>query len=491
MLRMIAPFVASSLLLLAIGVGAAWQVHRWQRTVEEEIRVNVGGLRAAEELEIAVREIRTRLDQFLITGERIYLDVLRLRPETERWLAEAERWSLTDKEQKLTGRARRGYTRFLDDLDRVKVQSAGPALAGQVRRLIDEVLIKEILQPVHEYLDVNEEELERATERNQVFAAWLKYVLLLLGICGSGAGLVAGIGFARGFHRSLIQLSVPIRAAAGHLEEVVGPLTFTVGRDLKELETVLALIAERIGAIIERLRQSEREALRAEQLAALGQMAAGMAHELRNPLTSMKLLVQQANTEDTWHEACVSLSRRDLGVLEEEINRLEGLTQSFLDFARPPQPEQRTIDVRPLVEQTIQVVSGRAAQGEIRIEYEPPAEPITAAVDPGQFRQVLLNLLLNGLDAIKGEGVLTVNLEHESDGWLTLKVSDNGCGFPVSLGNRLFTPFTTTKESGLGLGLSICKRIVEAHGGSITAENRPAGGAVFTVRLPQERRQKR
>jgi signal transduction histidine kinase len=168
---------------------------------------------------------------------------------------------------------------------------------------------------------------------------------------------------------------VPIRAAAGQLDEVVGPITFRIGADLNELESVLRLIAERIGAIIERLRQSERETLRAEQLATLGQMAAAMAHELRNPLTAMKMLVQGAMAGEDWGLDAAGpggLRGRDLAVLEEEISRLEHLTQSFLDFARPPQLEKRTLDVRPLVEQTVRVVAERAAATGTRIELVAP-----------------------------------------------------------------------------------------------------------------------
>ncbi len=307
---------------------------------------------------------------------------------------------------------------------------------------------------------------------------WLIFGLLSLGICGCGAGLVAGFGITRGIQRSLIQLSVPIRAAAGQLDEVVGPITVDAGADLHQLEGVLRSIAERIGAVVERLRQSERETLRAEQMAAVGQMAAGMAHELRNPLTSMKLLVQAAQARDG-----SGLGGRDLRVLEEEIGRLEGLIQSFLHFARPPRLEKREVELRVLVEETVRLVEVRAVQCAARVECRLPEGPVRAAVDPGQFRQVLLNLLLNALEAV-AVGQAEVVLEIEASGWLRLEVSDSGCGLPPELGSRIFAPFVTNKETGLGLGLSICKRIAEVHAGTIEGVNRPGGGAVFTVRLP-------
>src|SRR5262249_21102502 len=115
-----------------------------------------------------------------------------------------------------------------------------------------------------------------------------------------------------------------------------------------------------------------------------------------------------------------------------------------------------------------------------------PATVVVEA-DFGQIRQVVLNLLLNALDAVPQGGTVWVRLaapDTEADGWLTLQVADTGPGLPGQLGQQIFEPFVSTKETGLGLGLSICKRIVEAHGGTLGAANRPEGGACFTVRLP-------
>jgi signal transduction histidine kinase len=495
MMRITAPTVAISLLLLAVGVGAAWYVQRSQKDISGALRRNIRSMRAAEEIEIDIREARTQLDHFLLSGDRKYLDAVpAVRPEIDRWLTEASRCAITPHEQELMDRARQGCLRFFTELDGIVGQAPGNDRALRVRRLIDEVLEEEILKPTHEYLDFNEDEVEKASAASQTLADRLVLGLLLLGTCGSGAGLVAGLGIARGINRSLVQLSVPIRAAAGQLDEVVGPITFAASWDLHELEGVLRLIADRIGAIIERLRQSEREVLRAEQLAAVGQMAAGMAHELRNPLTSMKILVQSALARDCpGHPAGggspgaapgPGLGGRDLAVLEEEITRLEHLVQAFLHFARPPEVEKRPLEVRALVEQTVALVAARAALRPCRIECVLPPEPVLATVDPGQVRQVLLNLLLNAVEAVPPGGTIRVSVEAEPDRWLTLRVTDTGCGLPVALGSRIFAPFVSTKETGLGLGLSICKRIVEAHGGTIIAANRPGGGAVFTVRLP-------
>jgi signal transduction histidine kinase len=432
--RLTAPIVAISLLLLAIGLGTAWYVHHWQETVTQDLRINVSGIRAAEELEILIREARTRLDHFLITGDRAYLAQVReLRASIEYWLADAERWGITPQEQQFTSRVRTGLGHFWDDLERIINQAEGAGILDQIRRLIDGVLVREVLEPAHGYLDFNEEEVIDAIEKNQAFADQLVYALLFLGTCGSAGGLLAGFGFARGLSRSLVQ---------------------------------------------------------AEQFAALGQLAAGMAHELRNPLTSMKILVQgalaAAGDENDEGEGMASrnLSGRDLAVLEEEITRLEQLTQSFLDFARPPKPEKHVVDLHPLVRQTLTLLTARTATGPATLELIAPPTPIRAAVDTAQFRQVVLNLVLNALDAMPAGGTVTVTLRRDGNEWSTVEVADRGAGLPPGLGERIFEPFTTTKEAGLGLGLSICRRIAAAHGGTLTGTNRVGGGAVFKFRLP-------
>jgi signal transduction histidine kinase len=180
-------------------------------------------------------------------------------------------------------------------------------------------------------------------------------------------------------------------------------------------------------------------------------------------------------------------------VLEEEMTRLEHLIQTFLDYARPPLLERRSFEAREVVQQVVSLVSARAGQRGVNIECALPEQPVELLADVGQFRQVLLNLLLNALDATEEGGTVWLEVATEArleraaarpGKWFILRVADTGHGLPPALGQRIFEPFVSTKETGLGLGLSICKRLVEAHGGEITAADRPGGGAIFTVRLP-------
>jgi two-component system sensor histidine kinase HydH len=178
------------------------------------------------------------------------------------------------------------------------------------------------------------------------------------------------------------------------------------------------------------------------------------------------------------------LTGEDLEVMHREIARLEQTVQGFLDFARLPTPRRSVADLRQLVSQAIELVNSRARQQGVEIGLQSPDEPIRADVDVHQINTVLVNLLINALDALPRGGRIEVRLEKLPDGEVRLQVRDNGPGIPAEMRARLFTPFSSTKATGTGLGLSISRRIVEEHGGRMDAENRPEGGACFMIELP-------
>src|SRR5579884_772889 len=469
------PILTLSILTLAGGILSAWLVYHFQRDAFNDLARNAASMRDAEELVIALRDVRHELHLFLITKDRVHLDEIpNLRRQTDKRLLEAERTAVTENGQELIGLVRQGYDHFFSDFQDLRNDTRGHE--DRIGTLADTTLTREILKPAQDYLDSIEVEIDARNKEYKLVTYRVVLGLVLLGICLAASGF--GISWA--ISRSIVRLSVPIRDAAGKLNEIVGPITLSARWGLDELEGVLRTIAERIGAVIERLQQSEREARRAEHLAAVGQKAAGIAHELRNPLMPIKILVQSAADR----HPSPGLDGRDLAVLEQEISRLERSIQTFLDFARPPQIEKRTFEARAVLEQIIQLLEARAERQGVRIERCFPNEPLWIQADVGQFRQVVLNLLLNALDAVSRGGTIQLELHKESGNWLKFSVADSGCGLPPGLGAQIFEPFVSTKETGLGLGLSICKRIIEAHEGEIQAATRPEGGTVFTVRLP-------
>lgn len=257
------------------------------------------------------------------------------------------------------------------------------------------------------------------------------------------------------------------------------PRTFT--RDeahfLQDIAIEITLAVERSQA--ER-RRRERETLRAEQMALIAQLATSVAHEIRNPLTSVKMLIQ-ANQEDDRDRP---LSQEDLQIIEGEIRRMERYLQTFLDYARPPKLERKVIDLAALARRTLALVEARAKRAKVTLCFEPPSAPFQVEADAGQIQQLLLNLALNALDAMPQGGTLEIQL-NKCDHQVELTVLDTGPGIAPSMRDQLFQPFATSKEQGVGLGLVISRRIAEDHGGSLTAQNRPSGGACLALHLPQ------
>ena len=482
--RVAAPSIIISFLLLAVGSVGGWIVQRMQRSAAQTVSLDMSTIQAAEQLVFAIGEMRMELVQFQASGDAAQLQAVPAAyRQIERWLAETERLVDDDDEKALARRIREGYQEFLSQWHELPPAAPAAETRRAVTRLSGDPAADKLAAPARELLALEEKLIRESSDKNRDLAGWVAVFLWLLGICGAAAGLVAGFGIARGISHSIVNLYVPIRAASGRLEEVIGPVDIAPAQGIEHLDEILRGMADHVGTVVDRLQQTEHEILRAEQMSALGQLAAGLAHELRNPLTSLKLLVQAA--VETGPEA--GLRGRDLAVVADETARLERSLQTFLDFARPPKLEKRQADVCQVLNQTLELVAARAARQGVSIRTDVPAQPLVVEADHELLRQVFLNLVLNSLDALPDGGVIQVTVAGGDK--VSITVADNGAGIAAEPIDHVFEPYVSTKETGLGLGLAICRRIVEAHGGQITAANSPAGGAVFTVRLPNNRQE--
>jgi two-component system, NtrC family, sensor histidine kinase HydH len=340
----------------------------------------------------------------------------------------------------------------------------------------------DVLRLCHDVEQSSHRRLDQTTQEHERVLRQLAWGMAGIGVLGGVAGLVFGFGLARGLSRSVRRLQVQVRDAAGKLDPQPAEIVLTGEGDFGGLHAQIDQLAGRIETVVETLHQREREILRAEQLAAVGQLAAGVGHEIRNPLTAIKMLVQAALEDGT----AGALTPDDLRVIEEEVRRIEQSLQTFLDFARPPKVERRPVDLIGVVRGVVGLVRGRAENQKVTVTLDVPPDPVVLTADANQLRQVILNLCLNALDAMPSGGALTIRVRAPAGGPVAVEVADTGPGIPPAILPRLFTPFASSKDTGLGLGLVISKRIVEGHSGTITATNRPASGASFVVELPRE-----
>jgi signal transduction histidine kinase len=306
--------------------------------------------------------------------------------------------------------------------------------------------------------------------------------LLLFCLIGPIGGFVGGFGTARSMHRSITRMMVLVRDVHAQLDEEVGLLEVEPAPSLATLDERLEKFLERVREVTHQMQRQQQEILRSEQLAAVGQLAAAVAHEIRNPLTGIKLLVEAAIRQPTRQ----GLTADDLTLIQRELVRLERTVQSLLDYARPPALRATYQDLRPTLKQAVDLVRSRAAQAGAEIRADLEGEPTCVWHDRDQIAAVLTNLLLNALDATRQGGVVRLGLERGRRGGAVIRVRDNGPGLSPAILPRLFTPFASTKPTGTGLGLSLSQRIARQHGGNLTAANDPAGGACFTLTLTEK-----
>ena len=268
-------------------------------------------------------------------------------------------------------------------------------------------------------------------------------------------------------------------------------LGFVAVRDDRSAESVstselagLMMIAETAATVIWNSRLAERLRER-ERLAAIGSMAAGLAHEIRNPLGAIKGAAEYLDP--------AALRDADesefLQVIIEETDRLNSVVSQFLDYARPFRVNLQATDINKVVQKTAKLVEAHRGASLVSFDLDPEMPIIQA--DGEQLRQVILNLVLNGLDASR-ERPMPVHIQTRflsERGLVEMRVTDRGCGIPSEDLERVFIPFFTTKQQGTGLGLAVCQRIIHNHGGTIYPESRLGQGTAFVVQLPLQPRE--
>ncbi|MDP3722265.1 MAG: ATP-binding protein [Candidatus Omnitrophota bacterium] len=232
--------------------------------------------------------------------------------------------------------------------------------------------------------------------------------------------------------------------------------------------------------LVKRMERLEQEVRQADKLKAISTLAAGMAHEIKNPLTAIKTFTEFL--PEKYNDP--SFREKFTRIVGQEVGKIDQLVHHLLDFAKPAPPHLQPIHLSDLLDETLDLLSNDCLQRRVHVErtYSPNGSAIQA--DPQQFRQVFLNLFLNSLEAMDGQGgTLTVSTTPQ-DGHLTVTIADTGPGIPKEHLPHLGEPFFTTKPSGTGLGLSIVQSIIQEHGGRIMFKNRPTGGACCTLLFP-------
>jgi len=349
--------------------------------------------------------------------------------------------------------------------------------SGQRLRELSEALAAEAL----ELRRINDELIGEARTRLAGAHAVALFARTLMLTFGPLLGLYLGWRVAHRLQTSVSQIAVTLSGSTSASGLTGSSHLMAQASSFDEVRQQAETVVERLRHVGLELQSAKEEVIQAERLAAVGELAAGVAHELRNPLTSVKLLLQHAARKPQ----AMNIGESQLQLILEEVGRMEGTIQGLLDFSRTPTLNRSCHDLRETLGRSMNLIDGRLRQAHIELLTEIDSDPILIDGDAEQLNQVFVNLLLNSIEAMENGGQLNVVASITPDGKRTfVSIADTGSGIAPEVMSRLFEPFATTKERGTGLGLAISHRIVVEHHGTILAENRNQRGAVFTVELP-------
>jgi signal transduction histidine kinase len=320
--------------------------------------------------------------------------------------------------------------------------------------------------------------------------------IILLPVVAIGVGLLATGLAARSLRPVRTLIDGVSRIRRGDYEAKIGV----------EGEDEIAVLAREFDAMAKALRereaqlqQKQQELIRAERLAAVGRVSAQVAHEIRNPLSSIGLnveMLQDQLGESHFDSPAEAKEARDLlASVMREVDRLTEITEDYLRLARLPTPAKRPEDLKKILEEVLGFAREELERAGVKIVSE-LADGLPISADEGQLRQVFLNLIRNAREAMPAGGTLTVRANPtsaliEAPGGddvgrlIEVRVSDTGAGIPPEVREKLFEPFFTTKPGGTGLGLSLSRQIVEAHGGRIDVDSAPSRGTTFLLEFPR------
>ena len=285
----------------------------------------------------------------------------------------------------------------------------------------------------------------------------------------------------------LLELIEGLKLKGGIVEKEIEFLS----RDGKRipLEVITTVLKEEDGTFWEHvilfrdlteIRRLRQEIDRSHRLASLGRLAAGIAHEIRNPLSSIKGFATYFR--ERYHD--IPEDRKTADIMIQEVERLNRVIGQLLEFARPMNIRLRPTSLQTFVRRSLKVIEKQAQEKNITISLDIPPDDGDVMIDPDRMSQVFLNLYLNAIEAMDNGGTLSITLTREDSGQAVIVISDTGNGIENKDLGKIFDPYFTTKPSGTGLGLAIVHRIVEAHHGEVTVESEPGIRTTVSVALP-------
>lgn len=471
--------ILTALVLTALGGGlvTVWHTRAMDSLLTSLIDKNVASFQAAGELETALVRQKGFPTYYFLDGNPEWLEELaKYQKDFQEWFQKARKLAYTEAMGEILNQIEAQYQHYVDSRAQViKLYQEGKRQAGaQLHKAVRRQFV-ELYNLCERYKLIHEYTISRARTESQARARFLNTLALVVmpGVAVLGV-LLAYI--------LIKQILEPIRKLA--LETASAPRKAPPADEVTALSQRVYSLIEDVDQAQNQLSRSQEHLLQSEKWAMVGKLAAGVAHSIRNPLTSvnMRLFSMKRTLELS------DSQKEDFEVISEEIRHIDAIVRNFLDFSRPPKLKMQKISFSDVVDSALILLRQRLGSFGVRVEVKRKKRLPETWADPEQLKEVLANLLLNACEAMTRGGVIVI---QEGKGQVAplgrvafLRVTDNGPGIPVSIQDKVFQPFFSSKEEGTGLGLSIAARIVEEHGGWVDLKSKEGHGASFIITLP-------
>ncbi|MGO9578574.1 MAG: ATP-binding protein [Desulfobaccales bacterium] len=475
--RILILLIALVLTTIGGGLVTLWHNEATDFLLTSLMEKNVASYHAAEELQTALLQQRGYLTYYFLDGNPEWLKEIEHYNRTfEEWLEKARKSAYTEAMREIIAQIDGQYHQYVMARERVIAlyrggkREAGAKLHGEIRHQYGEILnLCQRYKVAHEYAISRERTESRARAR----------FINAFALVAVPAAAVLGVLLA---YILIKQILGPIRQLA--LSAAPATPGAQVPDEVKALSSRMHSLIEDVDQAQTELTRSQEHLLQSGKWAMVGKLAAGVAHSIRNPLTSVNMRLFSLKRSLAMSQS----QQEDFEVISEEIRHIDTIVRNFLEFSRPPKLKMQQISPSAVVDMALVLLRYRLESYGVEVKLIRKDRLPEIWADPDQLKEVLVNLVLNACEVVVNGGVITIREEEKGEAPLgpaaVIRVSDNGPGIPESVRDKVFQPFFSTKEEGTGLGLSIASRIIEEHGGRLELESKAKKGATFVITLP-------
>lgn len=481
-LRIRIYIILTALIFVTLTGGGitVWHSYRTEGLLSNLIDKDMAALQAAESLEIALVNQKGFVSYYFLDRDPDWLrrlgeyrQLFKNQLEKVRSIADESR----DRQQQDTvRRIESEYALYITGKDRViEHYKSGEEAAGQeLHRKVRKYFFR-LLGLCEEYKGIHTKRITEAREKSRSHASRLRF------IAGIGMLTDAFLGILLAFVL-ISHILTPVRRLALEADRKNG--SRPSDNEIKALSRSVRGLIEDVDQTHSELEKSREHLLQAEKMAMAGKLAAGMAHSIRNPFTSVKMRLFSLSRSLELSET----QKEDFDVISEEIRHIDTIVQNFLEFSRPPRLKMQQISPSAVVDMVIQLLEHRLKAYNVSVKIVRNRQLPEIQGDPEQLKEVLVNLVINACEAMEHGGLIVIQEEEGMTGLseraAVICVEDKGPGIPETVLKKIFQPFFTTKEEGTGLGLSIASRIIEEHRGRLDVMSREGKGTSFIITLP-------